>query len=52
MPNPVKPSAKYLGMAFTCLVISVVGTVFFPVANNWDAEFIASNSLAYRMLYT
>ena len=52
VPSPVKPSLKYLGMALTCLVISVVGTVFFPVADNWDAEFIANNSLAYRMFYT
>lgn len=51
VPSTVKESLKYFAMGIATLLTSVVGTVFFPVANNFDDEFIATSSLGYRLLY-
>ncbi len=51
VPSTVKESLKYFAMGIVVLLISVLGSVFFPVSNNFDDDFIATHSLGYRLVY-
>jgi lysophospholipid acyltransferase len=51
VPSTILESLKYLVMGLVCLGISVIGSIFFPVSNNWNDEFIANSSYVYRVLY-